>query len=137
MRVPLAALPSGLLPSPRLYARVRDPDLSVPGPIAGDPFPPSASGSTAVISEFFDEVCPNRIIIDPNEVNGSLGDASAATIFQAWLDKLERTEGRCVEIKDHTPQISDSWYVLSLCPPFSSLFAQPDLICSGGVKGIR
>jgi hypothetical protein len=49
-----------------------------------------------------------------------LGDASAATIFQAWLDKLERTEDRCVEIKDHTPQIFDFWYVLSPCPLFSS-----------------
>ena len=88
---------------------------------------------SAGIPEFFDEVCPNRTIIDPNEVNGPLGDASAAAIFQAWVDKLEWTEDRCVEIKDRIPQI----FNLSLCSLFSSLFAQPVLIYSGGVKGTR
>jgi hypothetical protein len=42
-------------------------------------------------------------IIDPNEVNGPLGDASTAAILQARVDKLEQTKDRCVEIKDHTP----------------------------------
>jgi hypothetical protein len=90
--------------------------VSAPGPIAGGPFPPSAGGSPAVIPEYFDEVCPNRTIIDRNEVNSALGDASAATILQAWLDKLERTEDRCVEIEGDSPQIFDLWYVLSFCP---------------------
>ena len=85
----------------------------------------------------FDKVCLNRTIIDLNEVNGPLGDASAAAILQAWVDKLERTEDRCVEIKDHTPQIFNVWYVLSLCSLFSSSIAQPVLIYSGGVKGTR
>ncbi|KAF8496238.1 hypothetical protein F5888DRAFT_1794754 [Russula emetica] len=79
------------------------------GPVAGDPFPSSAGGSPAVIPEFFDEVCPTRTVIDRDKINGALGGASAATILQAWLDELERTEDRCVEIKDHTPQIFDFW----------------------------
>ena len=84
----------------------------VSGPLAGDPFPSSAGGSPAVIPEFFDKVCPTRTVIDRNEVSRSLEDASAAEILQAWLDKLERTEDRCVEIKENTPQIFDYLYAL-------------------------
>ena len=90
---------------------------SILGPVAGDPFPSSTGGSPpAVIPEFFDEVCPTRTIIDRDKINGALGGASAATILQAWLDELERTEDRCVEIKDHTSQIFDFWYVLFPSP---------------------
>jgi len=92
---------------------------SISGPVAGDPFPSSAGGSPAVIPEFFDEVCPTRTVIDRDKISGALGGASAATILQAWLDALERTEDRCVEIMDHTPQIFDFWYALS---PSSLLF---------------
>ena len=85
---------------------------SILGPVAGDPFPSSAGGSPAVIPEFFDKVCSTRTIIDRDKINGALGGASAATILAAWLDELERTEDRCVEIKDYSPQIFDFWYVL-------------------------
>ena len=54
-----------------------------------------------------------------------------ATILQTGLGKLGQTEDRCVEIKDDTPQIS-TFGMFSL-----SLFPQPDLICSGGIKGIQ
>ena len=87
---------------------------SISGPVAGDPFPSAAGGLPAVTPEFFDEVCPTRTVIDRDKISGALGDASAATILQAWLDALERTEDRCVEIQDHTPQIFDFWYALSL-----------------------
>jgi hypothetical protein len=85
---------------------------SVSGPMAGGPFPPSTGGPPAVIPEFFNQVCPTRTVIDRDKVSGALGDASAATIFQAWVDELERTEDRCVEIKGNN-QIFDFWYVLS------------------------
>lgn len=87
---------------------------SLAGPMAGGPFPPSSGGSPAVIPEFFDRVCPNPTVIDRDTISGALGDASAATIFQAWLDGLERIEDRCVEIKANTPQIFDFWYALAL-----------------------
>jgi hypothetical protein len=78
-----------------------------PGPAAGDPFPPSADAAPGVIPDFFNKVCPNRTIIDGKEVTGALSDASAATILQAWIDKLERTEDRCVEISEFSGQIFD------------------------------
>ncbi|KAI0277581.1 hypothetical protein BGY98DRAFT_979166 [Russula aff. rugulosa BPL654] len=59
---------------------------------------------TALVS-----VCPTRTVIDRDKISGALGGASAATILQAWLEELERIEDRCVEIKDHTPQIFDFW----------------------------
>ncbi|KAI0289291.1 hypothetical protein BC826DRAFT_1032735 [Russula brevipes] len=79
------------------------------GPIAGDPFPSSTGGSPAVIPEFFNQVCPNPTIIDREEVNRALPDASAATIMQAWLHKLEQTDDRCIEIKEFSGQLFDFW----------------------------
>ena len=95
-----------------------------PGPIAGDPFPALADSPPAVIPEFFDQVCPSPTIIDRREVNAALSDPSAATILQAWLDKLERTEDRCVEIKGSTGQIFDFMCVCSafLLQPYLSDF---------------
>ncbi|KAI0245909.1 hypothetical protein BJV78DRAFT_229049 [Lactifluus subvellereus] len=77
------------------------------GPVAGDPFPPSADATPAVVPEFFDEVCLNRTIIHSQEINGPLWNASAATILQAWVEKLEQTEDRCVEINGYSGQIFD------------------------------
>jgi hypothetical protein len=41
-------------------------------------------------------------------------------MLQAWLDKLERTEDRCVEIKAHTLQVFDFWCVLARASRYSS-----------------
>ena len=41
-------------------------------------------------------------------------------MLQAWLDKLERTADRCVEIKAHTLQIFDFWCVLVRASLYSS-----------------
>ncbi|KAH9012602.1 hypothetical protein EDB83DRAFT_2233677 [Lactarius deliciosus] len=74
------------------------------GPVAGGPFPSSAVSPPAVIPEFFNEVCPNRTTID-REAFDALSGASAATIFQGWLNLLERTEDRCIEVKEYSGQI--------------------------------
>ncbi|KAH9960232.1 hypothetical protein BGW80DRAFT_1484786 [Lactifluus volemus] len=70
------------------------------GRVVGDPFPSSMDAPPAVVPEFYD-VCPNPTIIDSTEINGGLSEPSAATTLQAWIDKLEKTEDRCVEIKEH------------------------------------
>ena len=75
------------------------------GPIAGDPFPSPAAVPPAVIPEFFNEVCPNPTIIDQEPIGAPLSDASAATIVQAWFDLLDRTEDRCIEVKEYSGQI--------------------------------
>ena len=132
VRVPLAALLSGLLLSPRLYVRVRDPDLSpIQVPSLATHFRHPQVAHSRLFPSFFDEVCPNRTIIDPNEVNRPMGDASTAA---SWLDKA-RTDGgsMCVDQGSYTPDFRHLVRFLTL----SSLFAQPDLIFSGGVKGIR
>jgi len=71
--------------------------------------------------EYFKEVCPNPTVIDPDEVKDPLRGASAANLVQAWINKLERTEDRCVEIKAHTMQVFDFWCVLALAPPSQNL----------------
>jgi hypothetical protein len=91
-------------PSSHLYVHVRDPDFSTfqaPSPGTHFRHPPLALPRS--FPSFFYEVCSNHTIIDPNKVNGPLGEASATAILQAWVDKLEWTEDRCVEIKDYTP----------------------------------
>ncbi|KAI0270422.1 hypothetical protein BC834DRAFT_967221 [Gloeopeniophorella convolvens] len=98
----------------------------VVGPIAGDPFPAHTGMPPAVNVEFFNEVCPNRTVIDKAEVNDALSDASASTILQAWLDKLERVDDRCIEIKEYSGQIFDFWLfgdsrrLLDIWPSISS-----------------
>jgi hypothetical protein len=69
--------------------------------------------------EFFKEVCPHPTVIDPTEIRDALGEASAATLVQAWLEKLDRTEDRCVEIKLYTMQIFDFMCVLPYSRPFT------------------
>ena len=66
--------------------------------------------------EYFKKVCPNPTIIDQDEMKDELRGVSAASIFQAWIYKLERTEDRCVEIKAHTTQIFDFWCVFAFSP---------------------
>jgi hypothetical protein len=114
-RVPLTALLSGAPRFPRLLPY---PYFISPfnlGPVAGDPFPSSTGGSPAVIPEFFNQVCPNPTIIDREEVDRALTNASAATIIQAWLHKLEQTDDRCIEIKEFSGQIFD--YMCALARP--------------------
>ena len=65
-----------------------------------------------MIPEFFNVVCPNPTIIDRESFNAPLSTASAATILQAWVDLLERTEDRCVEVKEYSGQIFDYWCVI-------------------------
>jgi hypothetical protein len=86
--------------------------------MAGDPFPPSAAAPPAVIPEFFDKVCPNPTIIDRDAFD-ALSGGSAAGIFQAWLDLLERTEDRCIEVKEYSGQIFNY-----LCVNLRSLFSE-------------
>ncbi|KAI0270423.1 hypothetical protein BC834DRAFT_967222 [Gloeopeniophorella convolvens] len=79
----------------------------ITGPMAGDPFPTSAGMPPAVIPQFFDEVCPNRTILDSAVVNGPLAWASGATLMDAWIAKLNSVEDRCVEIAPTAPHIFD------------------------------
>jgi hypothetical protein len=87
------------------------------GRVAGDPFPPSVDALPVVVPEFFYEVCPNPTIIDSTVINGGLSEPSAATTLQAWFDKLEKTEDRCVEIKEHQGRSSIYGVNLSSLPP--------------------
>ncbi|KAH9958796.1 hypothetical protein BGW80DRAFT_1465117 [Lactifluus volemus] len=89
------------------------------GRVAGDPFPPSVDALPVVVPEFFYEVCPNPTIIDSTEINGGLSEPSAATTIQAWIDKLEKIENRCVEIKESigtSKRLLDIWPSLVTSP---------------------
>lgn len=95
------------------------------GPMAGAPFAPPAPVPPAVIPAFFHNVCETKTVINPSEVNGQIPDASAATLVQAWVDKLNQVDNRCVEIEAKTQQIFDFWLfgdskrLLDIWPSFS------------------
>ncbi|KAH9958139.1 hypothetical protein BC827DRAFT_1269747 [Russula dissimulans] len=93
----------------------------ISGPIAGGSFPPSADTPPRSTQSFSPESAriPQSVIRD--QVNGQLQDASVATFFQAWIDKLEWTEYHCVEIWNAWP-IFDLWDVLASSSATSSPF---------------
>ena len=90
------------------------------GPMVGAPFAPPAPVPPAVIPAFFHNVCETKTVINPSEVNGQIPDASAATLVQAWVDKLNQVDNRCVEIEAKTQQIFDFWSVTSIVIPLSA-----------------
>src|SRR5882757_5982667 len=92
-------------------------------PFAGEPFLPPPATPPSVNAEFFAQVCPNPTVIDREQVNGLLPGASAATLVQAWVDKLGQTEDRCVEIRHDVWPVFDLWCVLLrfLCSAGSDL----------------
>ena len=94
------------------HARLYSPSRThIAGPMAGAPFAPPAPVPPAVIPAFFHKVCETKTVINPSEVNGQIPDASAATLVQAWVDKLNQVDDRCVEIEAKTQQIFDFWSV--------------------------
>ncbi|KZT27662.1 hypothetical protein NEOLEDRAFT_1130722 [Neolentinus lepideus HHB14362 ss-1] len=82
----------------------------VGGPIVGDSWPKGELAPRAVRKEFFDQVCPERTVIHGQEVVSSLpSEAPASQVLQAWMDKLNSIEDRCVEIDISSAQIFEIW----------------------------
>ncbi|KAI0032867.1 hypothetical protein K488DRAFT_85461 [Vararia minispora EC-137] len=79
------------------------------GPIAGGPFPVSDWRPPAVTTEFFEEVCPHPTYLNVGETKGDLQWASAATIMNGIIEKLNSIDDRCVEFVDGTGQLFDFW----------------------------
>ncbi|EPQ60217.1 hypothetical protein GLOTRDRAFT_112923 [Gloeophyllum trabeum ATCC 11539] len=80
------------------------------GPIVGDSFPKGEVHPRAVRKEFWEKVCPERTIIHGSEVTSSLpSEAPASQVMQAWVDKLNSIEDRCVELDMYSAQIFEIW----------------------------
>lgn len=83
------------------------------GPSVGDPFPPGDPAPRSVIKEYWDQVCPSPTIISSDEVTYSIDkDASALTLFNNWVEKLNSVDDRCIEIDKNSGQIFSIWYVV-------------------------
>jgi hypothetical protein len=75
--------------------------LSNPGSVAGDPFPLSA-----VLQGSRPKSYRHRL---QKEIGDALSTESGATILHVWIEKFERMEDRCVDIKGHSGQIFSLW----------------------------
>ncbi|EMD32587.1 hypothetical protein CERSUDRAFT_161539 [Gelatoporia subvermispora B] len=113
----------------------------ISGPTVGGPFPDGDPAPRAVAKEYWDAVCPEPTIISSDEVTRTLeADASAETILEAWVARLNATEARCVEIARDSEQIFPIWVfgskrVLDIFPGFAASpimknFAWSDLVQS-------
>ncbi|KAI0964553.1 hypothetical protein AcW1_001345 [Taiwanofungus camphoratus] len=95
------------------------------GPSVGDPFPPGDPAPRSVIKEYWDQVCPSPTIISSDEVTYSIDkDASALTLFNNWVEKLNSVDDRCIEIDKNSGQIFSIWVfgtnrILDIWPTFS------------------
>ncbi|TFY81740.1 hypothetical protein EWM64_g2281 [Hericium alpestre] len=81
----------------------------IAGPIAGDPFTFKEHVPPAVMKEYFDDICETKTVISTDEVNGQISSASAATVVQAWADKISSIDNNCIEIMKGGNQIFDFW----------------------------
>ncbi|OCH92998.1 hypothetical protein OBBRIDRAFT_790721 [Obba rivulosa] len=82
----------------------------ISGPAVGGPFPADDPAPRAVAKEYWDAVCPEPTVISSDEVTRTLEvDASAETILEAWVARLNASEARCIEIARDSEQIFPIW----------------------------
>ena len=75
--------------------------------MAGGPFPQGDDTPRAVMKDYFDKVCPKTLVLDHKALISSLpSDYSAGMVTDAWVELLNSTPERCVEV---TKVIFDIW----------------------------
>lgn len=109
-----------LIPSRVPYSAI------IGGPAAGGPLPPGDPGPRLVLKEYFDIVCPNPTVVSSDVITYSLpSDASAMTLWGAWVDKLNSMDDRCIEIDENSGQLFSIWVfgskrIVDIWPVFSN-----------------
>ena len=63
----------------------------------------------AVTTEFFDLVCPHPTIVHVGDTKSALAEATASTIFNAFVAKLDAIEDNCIELQEDSGQVIDFW----------------------------
>lgn len=83
------------------------------GPIIGGDLGPHSNVPRAVSREYFYKVCPNPTVIHPSEVKvKEIPDYTAAQTLDAWVEKINSIEDRCIEIPKDTDRLFDIWQVV-------------------------
>ena len=86
----------------------------VAGPMAGYPYS-NASVAAAkprfVSRHYYDRVCPKPFVLSAEVVRSTLPEyPTALQVLDAWVEKLQSIEDRCVEIEKNTHPMFDIWY---------------------------
>ncbi|KZV76432.1 hypothetical protein PENSPDRAFT_646205 [Peniophora sp. CONT] len=81
----------------------------VAGPLAGGEYPAGDWRPPAVTTEFFELVCPHPTIVHVGDTKAAFSDASAATILDAFVAKLDNIDDNCVELQENSGEVFDFW----------------------------
>ncbi|KZV76431.1 hypothetical protein PENSPDRAFT_598317 [Peniophora sp. CONT] len=81
----------------------------VAGPLAGGEYPVGDWRPPAVTTEFFELVCPYPTIVHVGDTKAAFSEATAATIFDAFVAKLNMIDDNCVELQENSGEVLDFW----------------------------
>ena len=62
----------------------------------------------AVSRDYFDQICPNKVVIDANGLMWELQRATGAQITRAWVKKIDDIGHRCIVIPKGSNHIYDN-----------------------------
>lgn len=72
----------------------------ISGPLAGGAFPPGDDAPRAVMKDYFDTVCPETLVLDHEALLSRLPwNYTGTMLVDTWVDLLNSTPERCVEVK--------------------------------------
>ena len=95
-RIPMSALIAGMSGPKNLTVGLL---YSQSGPLAGGPFPQGDDVPRAVMKDYFNRVCPMPLVLDHQTLIFRLPwNYSAGALMDEWVELLNSTSERCVEI---------------------------------------
>ncbi|EIW51761.1 uncharacterized protein TRAVEDRAFT_156917 [Trametes versicolor FP-101664 SS1] len=102
--------------------------VMIRGPSIGDPFPEGAHAPSAVSREYFEQICPRKMSISREAVQGSLSEPlNAEAITNAWLARLANVQEPCVQAERDSGQLYDFLDRKAMLDIWSSLSRSPIL----------
>ncbi|KAI0789483.1 hypothetical protein C8Q75DRAFT_878732 [Abortiporus biennis] len=96
------------------------------GPLVGGPWPENDPAPRSVVKEYWDEVCPEKFVLNPRDVDSKLdGEIPLKDLFEVWIKALTPMKERCIEMKNNEYQLfmyyifGNAKRLLTLWPEFS------------------
>ncbi|OJT04353.1 hypothetical protein TRAPUB_4987 [Trametes pubescens] len=102
--------------------------VMIRGPSIGDPFPEGAHAPSAVSREYFERICPRKMNVSREVVQGGLSEPlNAEAITNAWLARLVNVHEPCVQTERDSGQLYDFLDRKAMLDIWASLSRSPIL----------